>query len=147
MRAIQAVLLSVVLCCLSPLPAVPQPSCPAEQPAPLLPADPELCARLAPVIRQPAGLPLEKYEEALGDYLRNYCHRDADAGWRRDKRVRDTGPFTATLQDGQWVGTYRGTHAPVVIWYSPEMLAWLKANRPVETAAGRPRPRRCRTAP
>ena len=35
-------------------------------------------------------------------------------------RVRDTGPFTATLQDGQWAGSYHGTHAPVVIWYSPE---------------------------
>ena len=135
MRAIRAVLLSLVLCCLSSLPAAAQSSCSAEQPAALLPKDPALCARLASVIRQPAALPLEKYEDALGSFLRSFCHRDETAGWKRDKRVRDTGPFTATLQDGQWVGAYHGTHAPVVIWYSPEMLAWMKANRPLESAA------------
>jgi hypothetical protein len=134
MRASLAVLLSLVFCSLVPLPALAQPACTAEQPAALLPRDPALCARLASVIRQPAELPLEKYEDALGDFLRNFCHRDEGAGWKRDKRVRDTGPFTATLQDGQWVGDYHGTHAPVVIWYSPEMLAWMKANRPLETA-------------
>ncbi|HVG06706.1 MAG TPA: hypothetical protein VNM67_03310 [Thermoanaerobaculia bacterium] len=135
MRAIRAVTLSLALCCLSELPAMAQSSCAAEQPAALLPKDPALCARLASVIRQPAGLPLEKYEDALGSFLRNFCHRDEAAGWKRDKRVRDTGPFTATLQEGQWGGAYHGTHAPVVIWYSPEMFAWMKTNRPVETAA------------
>jgi hypothetical protein len=138
MRAIRAVTLCLALCSFSlflSAPAAAQSSCAAEQPAALLPKDPALCARLASVIRQPAALPLEKYEDALGDFLRNFCHRDEAAGWKRDKRVRDTGPFTATLQDGQWVGAYHGTHAPVVIWYSPEMLAWMKANRPVETAA------------
>ncbi|MFL6203242.1 MAG: cytochrome P460 family protein [Thermoanaerobaculia bacterium] len=135
MRAIRAVLLSLALCCLAALPAVAQSSCSAEQPAALLPQDPAFCARLAPVIRRPGALPLEKYEEALGSFFRSYCHRDETSGWKRDKRVRDTGPFTATLQDGQWAGAYHGTHAPVVIWYSPEMLAWMKANRPVETAA------------
>jgi len=133
MRAIRAVTLSLALCCLSALPGAAQSSCSAEQPSALLPQDPALCARLAPVIRQPGALPLEKYEEALGSFLRSYCHRDEASGWKRDKRVRDTGPFTATLQDGQWAGAYHGTHAPVVIWYSPEMLAWMKANRPVET--------------
>lgn len=137
MRAI-AVTLCLALGSLSlflPPPAAAQPACPAEQPAPLLPKDPALCARLASVIREPAALPLERYEDALGSFLRNFCHRDAAAGWKRDKRVRDTGPFTATLQNGEWVGAYHGTHAPVVVWYSPEMLAWMKANRPVETAA------------
>ena len=108
--------------------------CSAERPAPLLPTDPALCARLAPIVRAP-GAPgvrddLAGYETALGEYLRNFCHRDPVGGWRRDKGVRDTGPFTATLQGGQWAGAYHGTHAPVVVWYSPEMVAWLHANRP-----------------
>lgn len=135
MRAIRAVPLSLALCCLASLPAAAQSSCSAEQPSALLPQDPALCARLAPVIRRPSGLSLEKYEEALGSFLRSFCHRDASAGWKRDKRVRDTGPFTATLQDGQWTGTYHGTHAPVVVWYSPEMLSWMRANRPVEESS------------
>lgn len=106
-------------------PAAAELGCPAEQPQPLLPADPALCARLAPDVRQP-GAPrfrdnLAAYEEKLGEFLRNFCHRDPVGGWRRDKGVRDTGPFTATLSGGNWVGAYRGTHAPVVVWYSPEV--------------------------
>jgi hypothetical protein len=140
MRTGPAVLVSFALCCFFALsldpslqvPAAAQLSCAAEQPAPLLPKDPELCARLAPVIRRPGALPLEEYEEALGSFLRNVCYRDEASGWKRDKRVRDTGPFTASLQNGQWTGTYHGTHAPVVVWYSPEMLAWMRMNRPVE---------------
>ncbi len=116
--------------------------CPAAREAPLLPPDRELCARLEGVIRRPNDLPLAEYEFALGAYLRDFCHRDADAGWKRDKRVRDTGPYTLTLEDGEWVGRYYGTHAPVVVWYSPEMFAWMKANRPADESAapGRPEP-------
>ena len=143
MRTGPAVLVSAALCCfltLSPEPDLPapafaQPPCTAEQPAPLVPTDRALCARLAPIVRKPGALPLRAYQEALGDFLRNYCHRDTAAGWQRDKRVRDTGPFTASLADGQWSGTYHGTHAPVVVWYSPEMLAWMKDNRPPEESA------------
>ncbi len=126
-----AVLLGLIL----GAPAVAQPACTAEQPAALLPKDPALCARLAAVVRQPGRLPLDQYEEKLGDFLRNFCHRDAAAGWKRDKRVRDTGPFTATLQGGQWQGKPFGTHAPVVVWYSPEMLAWMRTHRPPEETA------------
>ena len=105
-------------------------SCTAQQSAPLLPADPQRCAQLAEVIRHPSALPLDEYERQLGDFLRSFCHRDAASGWQRDKRVRDTGPFTATLENGAWVGTYYGTHAPVVIWYSREMIDWLETYRP-----------------
>jgi hypothetical protein len=119
----------------SPPSAAAQLACSAAQPRPLLPADPALCARLAPIVRAPGALPLDQYEAKLGDYLRGFCHRDAAAGWKRDKRVRDTGPFTAALADGKWTGTYRGTHAPVVVWYSPEMVAWLQANRPSDEGA------------
>jgi hypothetical protein len=117
-----------------PAPVAAQPACSAEQPKPLLPQDPALCARLAPIVRRPGALPLEEYEQALGSFLRNYCHRDEANGWKRDKWVRDTGPFTASLQNRQWVGSYHGTHAPVVVWYSPEMLVWMKRNRPVDEA-------------
>ena len=47
------------------------------------------------------------------------CHRDEDGGWVRDKRVRDTGPWIGTYADGKWTGQVFGTHAPVLIWYSP----------------------------
>ncbi len=71
---------------------------------------------LAQVIRKPSTLPLNEYEQKLGDFLRNFCHRDTESGWKHDKRLRDTGPFTASLQGEEWVGAYHGTHAPVVIW-------------------------------
>ncbi len=116
-------------------PAAAQPACTAERSAALLPKDPAFCARLAPIIRQPGSLPLDQYEKNLGDFLRSFCHRDEAVGWKRDKGVRDTGPFTATLQDGQWEGKPYGTHAPVVVWYSPEMLAWMRQNRPAEESA------------
>ncbi|HYU34046.1 MAG TPA: hypothetical protein VEW48_17975 [Thermoanaerobaculia bacterium] len=45
----------------------------------MLPKDPALCAKLAPVIRRPGALPLEEYEKALGDFLRNVCYRDPAA--------------------------------------------------------------------
>ena len=48
----------------------------------------------------------------------------------RDKRIRDAGPWIGTFRDGKWSGKYFGTHVPVLIWYSPEMHEWLKANRP-----------------
>ncbi len=106
-------------------------SCDSERSAPLVPTDPALCQRLLPIVQDPGALPLDEYEIHLGDFLRNWCHRDLDRGWIHDKTVRDTGPYTATLQDGAWVGAYHGTHAPVVIWYSPEMLDWLRENRPL----------------
>jgi hypothetical protein len=118
-----------------PVPANQGLSCPAERDVPLIPSNPELCEELAPVIRDPSGLPLGEYEAKLGDFLRNWCHRDADSGWKRDKLVRDTGPYVASFDGTKWTGDYRGTHAPVVIWYSKEMIAWLKANRPAEGAA------------
>ena len=121
-------------------PAASELTCDAERHLPLLPADPSACEALDAVIRDPSGLPLDAYEEKLGDYLRAFCHRRTEAGWQRDKFVRDTGPYTATLQDGEWVGSYHGTHAPVVIWYSPEMLDWLRTYRSGEAARKDPPP-------
>ncbi len=107
--------------------------CSAARPAPLLPTDRGLCSRLAAAVRHPSALPLDRYEAVLGDFLRGYCHRDTAAGWVRDKGLRDTGPYTATLENGSWVGAYHGTHAPVVVWYSPDMIAWMRRNRSSET--------------
>jgi hypothetical protein len=114
---------------LAPL-AVAAADCIADMKQPQLPTDPALCQRLEKTVRDPSGLPLDQYETALGDYLRNYCHRRTDAGWTPDKRVRDTGPFVGTIVDGKWVGKYYGTHNPVWVWYSHDMVEWLRRNRP-----------------
>lgn len=103
--------------------------CPADRGVPLVPSDPAQCAALAEIVRDPDGLPLGEYETKLGDYLRAFCHRDEAAGWARDKTVRDTGPYTSVLGAEGWSGAYHGTHAPVVIWYSPEAAEWVRQNR------------------
>jgi len=107
--------------------------CEAARPSPLVPTDPALCASLAEVIRHPSALPLGEYEEKMAQFLSAWCHRGS--GWTRDKGVRDTGPFTASFVDGRWVGEYHGTHQPVVIWYSQEMMDWLHENRPLDKPA------------
>jgi hypothetical protein len=103
--------------------------CPAEQSQPLVPTDQALCRALDPVVKDPSALPTAAYQKTLDQYFRAFCHRDSEAGWVRDKYVRDTGPATAQIVSGQWKGAYHGTHMPVVIWYSPEMFAWIKSNR------------------
>jgi len=105
-------------------------TCADLQPTPQIPTDLKLCAQLDPIVRHPGALPLDKYEQALNRYVSAMCHRNVAAGWRMDKTVRDTGPFIASLVNGKWTGSYYGTHAPVLIWYSPEMMDWLHANRP-----------------
>jgi len=104
-------------------------TCPEEQESPQIPVNLALCDELEPIVRQPRALPLHQYQAKLNQYLHNFCHRNIAKGWRVDKRVRDTGPYVAAYQTGTWTANYYGTHAPVLIWYSPEMFAWLKANR------------------
>jgi len=106
--------------------------CPAELADPITVIDPAVCTELQDAIRDPAGVPLDTYEDIYSRYFDNWCHRDADAGWVRDVTVRDTGPYTATFIDGAWHAQYNGTHSPVVIWYSPEMYAWMQDNRAPE---------------
>jgi hypothetical protein len=126
----------------SAAPAQPPLICPEEQPSRQLPTDLKLCDELDPIVRAPRALPLDRYQAALGKYVQNFCHRDLRKGWRVDKHVRDTGPFVANYVNGNWAGNYFGTHAPVLVWYSPEMFAWLKANRAGEgtTASSQPVP-------
>jgi hypothetical protein len=127
----------VVTACLTALTITARAAslCPDEQPTPQIPTDLALCAELDPVVRKPSALPLDQYETQLNRYLGAMCHRNIAAGWKMDKTVRDTGPFISTLADGKWSGTSYGTHAPVLIWYSPEMIAWLRTNRPDDPAA------------
>ena len=106
--------------------------CPAEVREPVVVADAVVCRELHDAIRDPAGLPLDRYEEVYSRFFGNFCHRDTDSGWVRDVTVRDTGPFTAMFVDGAWRSQYNGTHSPVVIWYSPEMHAWMQENRTPE---------------
>ncbi len=128
-----AVVLATLMALTAPLRAASR--CDDAQATPQIPTDPALCARLDPIVRKPSALPLDKYEEALNQYVSAMCHRNVAAGWKMDKTVRDTGPFVASLVNGKWTGTYYGTHAPVIIWYSPRMVAWLRANRPEGHAA------------
>lgn len=109
-------------------------TCAEEQATAQVPTDLALCAALGPIVRKPSALPLNEYQAKLGEYLRNFCHRDEKSGWKVDKRVRDTGPWVGTYANGRWAGNYFGTHAPALVWYSPDMYAWLKAIRPGEGA-------------
>ena len=112
-----------------------RPHCEAERARPLVPPDPKLCTDLEDTIRDPSALPLGEYERKLSEFLQGWCHRNEKSGWRRDRRVRPTGPYTADLVDGRWVGTDRGIHPPVVIWYSKEMVEWMRAYRPADGEA------------
>jgi len=126
---------------LSANPSAADPAqCTAERSVPMIPTDPALCESLTAAVRNPSALPLDQYEAKLNQFFGNYCHRNEAAGWRRDKHVRDTGPFVASLAAGAWKGTGFGTHAPVVIWYSPDMAEWLVKNRSGEASGSDPAP-------
>lgn len=63
----------------------------------------------------------EVFDRALLAYMKTGCYRTAE-GWRGDKAVRGTGPFTN--------GTNWGTHYNAVrVWYSPEVAEWLEHGR------------------
>ena len=105
------------------------PACDVRQDKKLIPTNPALCESLHDAVRDPSGLALDKYEAVLSQFLGNYCHRNAAAGWVRDKKLRNTGPFITSHRDGEWQGRAFGVHAPVVIWYSPEAIEWIRENR------------------
>lgn len=65
----------------------------------------------------PARLP--QYQEQLARFLQ--CRQYAKLGWAEDKGVRDTGPYVS--------GAYYGVHPAVKIYYSPEVVRWLKDGR------------------
>ncbi len=82
---------------------------------------------------QPANLPLpnpsasleekNRYDITLRDFLRSYKYREL--GWLSDQRWRMTGPYVGDFGSGQ---SY-GVHPAVRVWYSPEMLNWMCADR------------------
>ena len=114
--------------------------CPEEQSTEQIPPkDPAYCANLDAAMRHPGAVPLDQYERILDDFISHYCHRRLADHWAMDKTVRDAGPFTATLANGAWTGNEQATHMPVLIWYSPEMVKWLKQYRsPGHTIANPP---------
>ena len=121
-------------------------TCPDEQATPQVPSKDDIatiCDPLKEKVRTPHKYRLDEYEQMLGAFLGAMCHRNDQDGWVRDKRVRDAGPWIGTYRDGEWKGKYHGTHVPVLIWYSKEMVAWIKANRPTTESVAQPR---CRTA-
>lgn len=74
----------------------------------------------------PGTLPLVDYEEKLYRWIleRKY----SGLGWAVDKSVRDTGPYIN--------GVYYGTHPAVRIFYSPEVMTWLRGGRKGTIADG-----------
>jgi hypothetical protein len=78
-----------------------------------------------PVYGTPSPLPLPStlsvfdYEQRLFEFLNRREYQQL--GWRRDKRVRDTGPYLN--------GKSYGTHPAVRIYYSPEIIEWLRDDK------------------
>src|SRR6266568_6935117 len=127
-----AAALAASLSLLANIAAQASSTCPDEQSTPQVPSEQqvkEICDKYRDAVRQPNALPLNEYEATLSKYLGAMCHRDEAHGWKVDKRIRDTGPWIGAYANGKWTGQGYGTHAPVLIWYSPEMYEWLKANR------------------
>lgn len=83
------------------------------------------CANARPIpgaLRLPAQVPQgdpAAIEKTMLAYLSSYAYRDL--GWCVDKGVRDTGPYVGHRM--------YGTHPAVRIYYSPEVMAWLRAGR------------------
>ena len=73
----------------------------------------------------PAPLPLpsqvsrQEYQEKIYAFLGACQYRTL--GWKRDKGIRDTGPYLN--------GNYYGTHPAVRVYYSPEVMEWLVGGR------------------
>jgi len=92
-------------------------------PIPLHSPDPCRYARPVPAaLRLPAVVPPGEpaaIEQKMLAYLSSYEYRKL--GWCVDKYVRDTGPYI----DHE----YYGTHPAVRIYYSPEMMDWLRHGR------------------
>ena len=117
--------------CLLPTIAVQAASiCPDEQKTRQVPHNIARCWELLPKVQVAHGKPLNQYEKELDEFLGMLCHRSEELGFKVDKRIRDTGPWTGRYLNGKWVGKYSGTHAPVLVWYSKEMFEWLKTHRP-----------------
>ncbi|GGX38076.1 hypothetical protein [Saccharospirillum salsuginis] len=74
----------------------------------------------------PSSLPQHDYETQLYTWLMRQQYKTL--GWQHDAMVRDTGPYIE--------GEYYGTHPAVRIFYSPEVMDWLKNDRQGDIADG-----------
>ncbi len=74
----------------------------------------------------PSRIPLARYEAELFAFLNRRGY--AELGWRRDKEVRDTGPYLG--------GKSYGTHPAVRVYYSPGVVRWLMNGRAGAIADG-----------
>lgn len=68
----------------------------------------------------PSTVSKDEFQPQLNAFLESLAYRNLP-GWRRDKGVRDTGPFIN--------GVYYGTHPAVRCYYSPEVFSWMKGGR------------------
>lgn len=74
----------------------------------------------------PSTMPLQDYERVLYKWLMTLEYKNLN--WAVDKGVRDTGPFIENQ--------YYGTHPAVRIYYSPEVMDWLRGDREGNVADG-----------
>ncbi|HEX7313867.1 MAG TPA: cytochrome P460 family protein [Pyrinomonadaceae bacterium] len=79
------------------------------------------CRNVPPLALPSTFLParMPQYQEQLARFLQ--CRQYTRMGWAEDKGVRDTGPYVS--------GSYYGVHPAVKIYYSPEIVEWLKDKR------------------
>ena len=62
----------------------------------------------------------------MAEFMEKLCYR----AWPHDATARDTGPYTATLVNGQLKSQAYNQHAVSRVWYSPPMFTWMEKNRP-----------------
>lgn len=106
---------------------------------PVVAKDPARCAVLETQLRAPkryvanGQIQLDKYEAIVAEWMGGFCYRamrDDAYSWPHDATARDTGPFFAQVVDGVITPKALTTHVVARVWYSPDMLAWMKKNRP-----------------
>jgi len=101
---------------------------------PLKPADEQRCAQLEERLSRPARFvargqaQLDKYEPLMQEFMEKLCYR----AWKHDTTARDTGPYTATLVDGQLKAQAYNQHAVSRVWYSTLMFEWMERYRPTD---------------
>ncbi|MEA2207095.1 MAG: hypothetical protein QOE77_3871 [Blastocatellia bacterium] len=101
---------------------------------PLKPTDGKRCVQLEEQLSRPAQFvsrgqaQLDRYEPLMQEFMEKLCYR----AWKHDSTARDTGPYTATLVDGQLKAQAYNQHAVSRVWYSPPMFDWMERYRPTD---------------
>src|SRR5829696_716392 len=126
-RRIKLSVVACLLCGLSVLSALPQMLDGARTSAKVAagrqtaPTAADDCLNVPPLPLPSTFLParLPQFQEQLARFLQ--CRQYANLKWAEDKGVRDTGPYVN--------GSYYGVHPAVKIYYSPQVVRWLKEGR------------------